>query len=38
MIENIIKASELVQIKILIETPSLEKGMDFLKTFRKLYK
>ncbi|MCL4385496.1 MAG: hypothetical protein M1326_04185 [Cyanobacteria bacterium] len=37
MIENVIKASELVPIKILVETPSLEKGLEFLKLFRKLY-
>jgi len=38
MIENVLKAGEIVPIKILVETPSLEKGIDFLKKFRKIYK
>ena len=38
MIENVLMAGELVPIKILVETPSLEKGLDLLKMFRKMNK
>ena len=36
MIENVLKAGELVPIKILCETASLEKGLNLLQKFREI--
>ena len=37
VIENVLKAGELVPIKFLVETPDLDAGLRFLETFRKMY-
>lgn len=38
VIEKAIKASELVPVKIMLETPDLDDALDMLKLFRKMYK
>ena len=37
VIENVIKASELVPIKMVLETPDLDAAMKMLELFRKMY-